>query len=158
MFGTNVPQYSGADGNGNSIVDAGDYTVWRSQLGATGAAAGGSSLNTVEADSSAVAAKLAADSKVVPSRGDYPLSKLPITESVHRQAAFARDSGLDSLRPSMLAIVELSRKNLLTLAIGDAHLSHSHSNLSDSKQEGECGERVADAIWAAWPKIARFGG
>ena len=34
-----MPQYSGADGNGNMMVDAADYDVWRAHFGMTVAAA-----------------------------------------------------------------------------------------------------------------------
>src|SRR5262249_8832964 len=39
--GADVPQYSGADGNGSSKIDDGDYDVWRAHFGvaASGSAA-----------------------------------------------------------------------------------------------------------------------
>ena len=32
-LGTNVPQFSGADGSGNGVVDQDDYVVWRAHFG-----------------------------------------------------------------------------------------------------------------------------
>jgi hypothetical protein len=158
-FGASVPQYSGADGNGNSFIDADDYTVWRSHLGATAsaAAAASSSFIAVAADSSAVAAKVTLETKVVASRGNDSLSTPATTESVHRKAVVARGLSLDSLRPSTLAIVDLSRKNLRALSLGDMSCAHSHSISADPEQEGECSEQASDAVWTDWPEIARFG-
>jgi beta-glucuronidase len=39
QFGNIVPFYADADGNGNGVVDAADYTVWRNNFGATCASA-----------------------------------------------------------------------------------------------------------------------
>ena len=33
-YGLTVPLGSGADGNGNAVIDAGDYVVWRNNLSA----------------------------------------------------------------------------------------------------------------------------
>ena len=40
-FGMSITPGSGADGNSNGVVDAGDYSVWRDNLGASQPAAGG---------------------------------------------------------------------------------------------------------------------
>ena len=39
-YGSSVTPGTGADGNGNGVVDAGDYTIWRKSLGAAGAGSG----------------------------------------------------------------------------------------------------------------------
>jgi subtilisin-like proprotein convertase family protein len=41
---TNVPAYSGADGNGDTTIDQADYTVWQSQFGNTTGVGGGASV------------------------------------------------------------------------------------------------------------------
>ena len=46
--GTSVPQYSGADGDGNGIVETGDYTVWREHFGDVLMMAAGSSVAETE--------------------------------------------------------------------------------------------------------------
>ena len=38
------PRYLAADGNGNHVVDAADYTVWRNNLGATLGSGSGAAL------------------------------------------------------------------------------------------------------------------
>jgi hypothetical protein len=42
MLGAHVPNYSGADGNGNGVVDQDDQAIWRSQFGQTLPAEAGS--------------------------------------------------------------------------------------------------------------------
>lgn len=43
--GSVSPAYSGADGDGNGVVNGNDYTVWRSGFGNTGAAGGGTAVD-----------------------------------------------------------------------------------------------------------------
>jgi hypothetical protein len=46
-LGAEVPAFSGADGNGNGVIDADDYGVWRQNIGATDLSAAAASAHTI---------------------------------------------------------------------------------------------------------------
>ncbi len=48
-MGAEVPQYSGADGNGSSTIDVADYGIWRGNFGATSPAAAAAFFATANA-------------------------------------------------------------------------------------------------------------
>ena len=58
-FGQHVTAWSGADGNGDTVVDDSDYNIWRSNFGATGSGSGSVALTEVPEPSSAFATLVA---------------------------------------------------------------------------------------------------
>jgi hypothetical protein len=53
-FGSTVPQWSGADGNGDTYVDEDDYQVWSKNLGSSLSGTGGNAATTVPEPAAAV--------------------------------------------------------------------------------------------------------
>jgi hypothetical protein len=55
-FGQHVTAWSGADGNGDAVIDGNDYNIWKSNFGATGSGSGNVALTAVPESSNAIAA------------------------------------------------------------------------------------------------------
>jgi hypothetical protein len=157
-FGANVPQYSGADGNGNMIVDAQDYDVWRAHFGMTGAAAMSSPAVAAVVESALVKAVQTTEAEVLATSSELSIPVISGVKSARSHGVVDRGSNSDYWRRSLtLAIVELARNDVRRSVNGAEPHSHSQSSPADSNHERGCSERVADAVWADWPKIARFG-
>jgi hypothetical protein len=115
MFGLTVPQYEGADGNGDTMIDDGDHAVWTEHFGEPSPGSGG------EAAADSQSAALAA----------FPFN-------VYRQASspFNGRSALD-IRTSTTAL-QLSLLNVLdtTIESADGATADSESVLASDSESG----------------------
>lgn len=149
--GTNVSQYSGADGNGDSTVDDADYNVWRSHFGEPLAAAASSSVTVTAAakNESATIPVAPTIRALVDAAVPQSLDLKATTSRVSMQTS--RTALAEPRYPFDFALLALSEFDLpkINLKGKISERPCPQQGATTSRQDRD--PQLLDAVWAAWP-------
>jgi hypothetical protein len=155
-FGLTVPLGSGADGNGNGVIDAGDYVVWRKNLGASmpaPAASASNAMASVQIDVETPAVQRA-------ETRDYALQTLFAPSA---RTAFAPSKLKSTLRPVGNPVVEIEFADKLLLleiatsvptAVDDVGTDVATSALNDTKLDSAVWDDFLAGDWSGATEFA----
>jgi hypothetical protein len=153
MRGTAVPKFTGADGNGNSVIDGADYTVWRENFGETG---------PVTAAGQSLPAQNAADRRVASSSSvSNDLIAISSSDNVAEVAAIRFNSSEFSSRQRLsrmaastpAGLTNVGNQLLLSLVARQRPIGPVGPNYLAPNVESETAkeaETISDAVFDDW--------
>lgn len=147
-LGTEVPMFSGADGSGNGAIDPVDYSVWRQNFGDTGAAAAAFDISREESSVDEPSAAQTALAELPPPAGIRPLAN-------NREAVVSRVPNTRSAL-NLAWLESFVAAHPLASEIDQKPPTSEQARSATSERTSGAGDLVLDHVWSSWPKFFDF--